>query len=150
MPYEYVRYYIDWLSRPKEDYLLCVVTSTQPATGDVPQDQRQGVVSYAEGYLNGRGENALGGAIDQYFSDRRTVGHPFDPVSRDRLGVDISIDPSTHEVTVELTARSWGGARQTLSGLHMAGGVLVGEGDGVGGLTKAAVYAISLGTWAFA
>ncbi len=49
MPYDYVRYYIDWANRPDEDYVLCVVTSIQPAAGMVPQDQRQGLVSYAVG-----------------------------------------------------------------------------------------------------
>ena len=151
MPYDYVRHYIDWVNRPEEDYVLCVVTSTQPASGDVPQDQRQGIVSYAEGYLNaGLGGNSLSGGVHQDFSDRRTRGHPFDPANSDQLGVRISADPSSHDVAVELIARSWGGGRQALTGLHMDGGVLVGEGGSVGGATPSALYAVSLGTWAFA
>jgi hypothetical protein len=149
VPYDYIRYFLDWLARPEEDHVLCVVTSTQPASGDVPQDQRHGIVSYAAGYLNGR-EYGIGGAIDQYFSDRRTAGHPFDPANVDRLGVEISADPNTREVSVELVAISWGGGRQALTGLHMVGGVLVGEGSSVGGLAPGALYAVSLGTWAFA
>ncbi len=151
MPYDYVRHHIDWANRPLEDIVLCVITSTQPASGDVPQDQRQGIVSFAEGYLTpGPGSDAISGVLYQYFSDRRSTGNPFDPGAVDRLGVEISADPATRSVTVDLVARSWGGGRQALTNLRMEAGVLVGDGGSVGGLTANAFYAVSLGTWAFA
>ncbi len=151
MVYDYVRYYIDWANRPLEDTVLCVLTSTQPASGDVPQDQRQGIVSFAEGFLTpGPGSNVISGVLYQYFSDRRPAGNPFDPSATDRLGVEISADPSTRDVTVELVARSWGGGRQTLTHLALHAGVLVGVGGSIGGLTPSALYVVSLGTWAFA
>ena len=46
-------------------------------------------------------------------------------------------------LSVELIAQSWGGGRQALTGLQMVGGVLVGEGGSVGGLTPSALYTVS-------
>jgi hypothetical protein len=50
---------------------------------------------------------------------------------------------SCRSVTVELVARSWGNARQTLENLRIEDGVLIGDGQSVGSLTPTAVYGIS-------
>jgi hypothetical protein len=110
--------------------------------------QRDGVVSFADGTLHAAGKHNLAGGLSQYFSDRRRglAAEPFDPTSRDVVGVNITTDDVSRSVTVELIARSWGDARQTLENLRIEDGVLVGDGGSVGGLTPNALYGISLAT----
>ncbi len=143
MPYDYIRRYID--SAARRGGIGCVLISTQAASGAEGM-QRDGVVGYAEGMLNTGAGNNLAGGLTQYFSDRRhgRSAAPFDPARTDLLGVSITADDASRRVTVELIARSWGDARQTLENLRLEDGVLIGDGQGVGHLTPRALYGISL------
>lgn len=144
MPYDHVRPYIDWAAR--HGGVSCVLVSTQPASGP-RDDQRDAVVGFARGTLRSPGNN-LSGDLVQYFSDRVHGGapDPFDPARVDVLGVSVTTDDASRSVTVKLTARSWGGARQTLANLRIEDGVLIGDGESVGHVTPSALYCISLAT----
>jgi hypothetical protein len=144
MPYDHIRRYID--SAALGGGVGCVLISTQAAAG-AEGAQRDGVVGYAEGTLRAAsGSNTLAGGLTQYFSDRRhgRPPAPFDRSNTDLLGVSISADDAARTVTVELIARDWSDARQTLENLRLEDGVLIGDGQGVGHLTPRALYGISL------
>ena len=144
MSYDHVRHYVDWASRP-DGAVWCVVTTSQPSAG-AEGAQRYGISSYAEGELRRDGGDALAGELTQYFSDRRQANHPFDPDRSERLAVIVGADASSGQASVELVARAWGDARQTLSNLRVEDGVLVGDGGSVGQQTAAALYSVALGT----
>ena len=126
--------------------VTCTLVTTQPSSGPDGQ-QRDAVTSFARGTLWGRAPG-LAGDVQQYFSDRTSgpFAAPFDPARGERLGVQIALDPLSRLVTLELIAHAWGGARQTLTDLRVASGVLVGRGASIGNLTASALYAFSLGT----
>jgi hypothetical protein len=143
MPYDYVRRYMD--SAARDGGAGCVLASMQPASGP-ERDQRDGVVSFARGTLLVANNHSLSGNLSQYFSDRtyRPGSDPFDPSVRDLLGISITVNDSSRSVTVELIARSWGDAHQTLEHLRIEDGVLIGDGQSVGNQTPSALYGISL------
>lgn len=143
----HLRHHLDWTAaNPVSHVTGCTVVTTQAADGP-DGGQAHAPASFATGFLQRSGD-ALSGTLEQFFSDR-TAGPsatPFDPAARDRLGVSLTISPATGLVTAELTALSWGGARQTLIEPDVRGGVLTFRGAGIGNLTAEAVYAISLAT----
>lgn len=124
------------------------IITSQPA-GGAPGSQREGITSYARGWLTLHGNppgRGLAGDLDQWFSDRvhGYAAAPFDPDRSERIGVLIAMDETTGLVSAEITAHAWGDARQTLQNLRMDNGVLVGDGASVGNQSASALYALSL------
>ena len=145
-PQEHVRRLLKHVDGSSSRAVTCTLVTTQPSSGPDGQ-QRDAVTSFARGTLRGRAPG-LAGDVQQYFSDRTSgpFAAPFDPARGERLGVQIALDPLSRLVTLELIAHAWGGARQTLTDLRVASGVLVGRGASIGNLTASALYAFSLGT----
>ncbi|MBS1868802.1 MAG: hypothetical protein JSS99_03990 [Actinobacteria bacterium] len=144
--HEHVARVVRWVAAAPDRGVGCVIATSQPASGP-DGAQRDAVVSYARGLLLPT-PAGLSGVLDQLFSDR-TAGLPAAPFAwerRDQLGVNVALDAAAGLVTVELVARSWGGARQRLANLRLEGGVLVGDGAGVGNATPLALHLLSFST----
>jgi hypothetical protein len=136
--------HINWLKRGRNKQVLVTAVS----------NQQNRLVSYAAGYLKLSAEpfpgepqqDALGGTLKQYFSDRKFAlppkdpsiavnQHPFSPTMTEQLGLSLSSAGS-----IMLTLRSWGNTNINLTGVRCAGGVLYGLTD----TTTPSFYVISL------
>lgn len=140
-PEDHLRPFLDWAAAdPLSNHIGCVVVTAQAAAGP-----SFGIVGYCRGFLRGE-KGTLAGRLQAYFSDRTSgpSAAPFSPDAVDDLGVTIAVDSLSGLVTVGLTAHSWGGARQTLSGPRVEDGVLLCTGDPVGHQAPRALYAIAL------
>jgi hypothetical protein len=136
---------VAWSAQNSSNFVACTVVSSQAVrnnAGSVPA-----AVGYSTVLLSPSGTGSIYGTGSQLFNDRRTGTQPFNVAQADTLGVRLTGGTGVAP-TVTLTALSWGGAQQTLSGLRMEDGVLVGDGQSVGNQVPSALYTLSCSTFA--
>jgi hypothetical protein len=127
----------------------------------VTTNQRNGVVSYAEGGMGYSGRTtthpprwrAVLGVRRQffvlpyYFSDRRgpVAGAPFKPTAIDDLGLEVALLGNNDQLGITFTLLSWGNAKFTIQVVGCDAGVVYGVGAGIGAAVPNALYAIWVG-----
>jgi hypothetical protein len=144
----YLRPYFAWLGDAPGDRALFATLITIQASPGTRGDERPGVVSSAQGYLQGNGITVKG-SLRHTFSDRSTPdGQGFDIKHPDDLGVELTLSPEDSGFCdLTLIANSWGATRQTLRDPETLGGVLVARGDSIGSQVPEALYGLSLATF---
>lgn len=111
------------------------------------------VVGYATGVVgNQPGRTTMEGELRHYFSDRvsdnpatiQRESYPFNPNATDRTGIRLDV-VSPEQLSITLTALSWGSGQSTLTVVGCTADVLICTGPGAGAHIPTAMYLLTLG-----